>query len=664
MKRTATTGVVAGAAVLALIAVAALVVRSGNGASTITGRPNVLVILTDDQTLESMRVLDQTRTLIGDEGATFSHFYASFPYCCPSRATYYTGQYSHNTGVRDNVAPYGGFRTLRTNDTVNVALQNAGYYTAHIGKFLNGWGADGDIAPPPGWTKWFGLIDPTTYHYFDYSVSDDGKKRDYGHADADYSTDVLGAATVQTIGDATKSGKPFYISFTPLAPHVESAEKSNLAFEGYQWPMAKPAPRFAKSFAGAEPPKTASYNERDVNAKPSFVREMHPITASVERLQAESYELELETLKAVDEWVGKIVQALKDNHAYDNTLIMFSSDNGLFHGEHRIANGKLYLYEPAVHVPLLVAGPGVTKGVVVDQPVVNVDLAATIYAATGVTPTVPIDGRSVLPLVTNPELGRGRAVLLENTHGGAVLTEAVHTERFVYLESADGTKELYDLAADPDQLQNLSGSPAYQETEANLAARLDVARTCAGATCEGSDAGAGAIPAGAAAPDADPQTVASNTIPPAADKLSEFDVQSRVRQAKEALQALFDLGPTEMTCTEKELKDHADLLTTGGVPILQSNRALVNAVGVSKHCIAVGRFGTGLGALVPILTSGKLASDAAVCAGRAMAKLDDPALASVLEFLLSPGEDPDVEAKAKTVNILKGCKVNPESVLG
>jgi len=661
MKRTTITGIAAGV-VLALVVGAVLVVRRDRGVTASTDRPNVVVIMTDDQTLESMRIMDTTRSVLGDQGATFSHSYTSFPNCCPSRATYYTGQYAHNSGVRDNVPPYGGVATMRANETINVSLQRAGYYTAHIGKYLNQWGENGNIAPPPGWTHWFGLIDPTTYHYFDYAVSVNGTKRDFGHADTDYSTDVLGAETVRTIGEASKAGAPFYISFTPLAPHVESVEKSNLTFEGYRWPNARPAPRHAGTLNDTQLPKTPSYNEPDLTSKPGFVRERNTITASVERLQRDAYQIELETLKAVDEWVGKIVQSLRDNGVYDNTMVVFTSDNGQYHGEHRIPNGKLFLYEPGVRVPFIVMGPGIPKGVVVDQPVVNVDLAATILAATHVAPSIPLDGRDVVPLTRDPELGKGRAVLLENTHGGSVMTEALHTERFVYLESGDGTKELYDLTADPDQLHNLSGSAAYKDVEANFAARLEVARTCAGATCEGSDAGNGAIPAGAAAPPPDAATVASDTIPPSAIVLSEFDAKARVRQAQEALAALFDLTPKEKGCTEKILQEHADLLTTGGVPVLQNNRALVNAIGLSKPCIAVPRYGTGLGALLPILTDGRLASDDAVCAGRAMAKLEDAPLASVLELMLDPATDPDPEAKATVVSILKGCLVNPTTV--
>ena len=150
----------------------------------VAAKKNVLVVMADDETLEAVRVMSNTKRLLGDQGTTFDNFYVSFPNCCPSRATFVTGQYAHNNGVTDNLPPNGGFYKLRSDETLPVWLQRAGYYTASIGKYLNTWGQRG-IEPPPGWTHWFGLIDPTTYHYYNYSVSNDGNRQDYGSSPAD-----------------------------------------------------------------------------------------------------------------------------------------------------------------------------------------------------------------------------------------------------------------------------------------------------------------------------------------------------------------------------------------------------------------------------------------------------------------------------------------------
>ena len=654
--------VLAGIGGFILIAVALLVTRGpGAGSSGPAAKPNVVMILTDDQTLEALRVMSNVKSLIEANGAAFDHYYASFPNCCPSRATYYTGQLAHNNGVRDNVAPNGGARKLAAADTLPVWMQSAGYYTAHIGKYLNTWGDNGDIAPPPGWTHWFGLIDPTTYHYFNYDVSVDGVKRHYGSEDKDYSTDILGAEVVSTIATATQSGKPFFLSFTPLAPHVQSAEKSNLEFRGVQWPVAVPAPRHAGMFKDEPLVKTASWNEPRGTTKPSFIQQKRPLTENDERLATQAYRLELETLQAVDEWVGKIVQALKDNGAYENTYLLFTSDNGLFHGEHRIPNGKLYLYEPDVHLPLLIAGPGVPKGVRVDAPAGNVDLAPTIAKLAGASPAgLVMDGRDLLPMTKDLTLGKGRAMLLEDYLGGKVLTEAVHTERYYYAESNDGTRELYDLAVDPDQTLNLAGAALYAPVESNLRDRLAVQRTCAGATCEGSDASGGKVPPGIDLPV--PKVPASAAAPRSAEVLSDATVQRNAYNALDALTPIFDLTEQERLCAGKALMQHADTIGTDGVPVLQDSRALVNSITIARPCIAADRRARGIAGVAPLLTDGAIAGELAICLGNAIAALDDKELAAALDFLLDMKE-PDPEARTAMVARIKACGADPAQIL-
>ena len=652
---------IAGIGVLLLIVVT-IIVTKGPGSSSPgpAPKPNIVVILTDDETLEELRVMNNVRTLLADNGASFTHYYASFPNCCPSRATYYTGQLSHNNGVRDNVAPYGGARKLQADSTLPVWMQKAGYYTAQIGKYLNTWGDDGNIAPPPGWTHWFGLIDPSTYHYFNYDVSVDGTSRHYGQDDKDYSTDVLGAEVLSSIASAQQAGKPFYISFTPLAPHIQSAEKSNLEFRGVLWPVAVPAPRHAGMFQNEPLVKTASWNEVRTTAKPGFIQEKRPLTENDERLATMSYRLELETLQAVDEWVAKIVQSLRDSGAYDNTYVMFTSDNGLYHGEHRIPNGKLYLYEPGAHLPLIIAGPGIAKNLKVDSPAGNVDLAPTIAKLGGATPGLVMDGRDLILMTKDPKLGRGRAMLLENSLGGKVLSEAVHTERYFYGESNDGTKELYDLAVDPDQTLNLGGTALYAPVEKNLRERLAVQRRCAGLSCEGSDASGGLVPVGVDLPI--PKVAASAMVPPPAEVLSQAAVQTNAYNALDALTPIFDLTDIERLCAAKALTERADTIGTDGRPVLQDSRALVNAIAIAKGCIGPQRKAIGLAAVAPLLTNGAIAGDLAICLGGTIAALDDKEFAAALDFLVDIKE-PDPEARAAMAKRIAFCKGDPTKVL-
>lgn len=644
------------------IAITLIVTKGpGTGTSGPAPKPNIVMILTDDQTLEELRVMGNVRTLLENNGASFTHYYSSFPNCCPSRATYYTGQLSHNNGVRDNVAPSGGARKLQAADTLPVWMQHAGYYTAQIGKYLNTWGDNGDITPPPGWTHWFGLIDPTTYHYFNYDVSVDGIRRHYGQADQDYSTDVLGAEVLSTIGTAQRAGQPFYLSFTPLAPHVQSAEKSNLEFRGVDWPVPVPAPRHVGMFKDEPLTKTASWNEPRGSTKPGFIQQKRPLSENDERLATQAYRLELETLQAVDEWVGKIVQALKDSGAYDNTYLLFTSDNGLYHGEHRIPNGKLYFYEPGAHLPLLIAGPGIPKGLKVDAPVGNVDLAPTIAKLGGAQPTgLVMDGRDVLAMTRDPKLGRGRAMLLENALGGTVLSEAVHTERYFYAESNDGTKELYDLAVDPDQALNIAGAALYAPVEKNLRERLATQRRCAGVSCEGSDASGGLVPLGVDLPI--PKVPASVITPRSADILSDATVQANTYNALDAITPIFDLVETERTCAAKALSERADTIGTDGLPVLQDSRALVNAITIARPCIGPQRRARGVAALAPLLTNGVIAGALAICLGDAIAKLDAKEFTAALDFLLDMKE-PDPEARTAMVTRIQTCGTDPAQVL-
>ena len=459
-------------------------------------RPNVLVIMTDDQTFESVRVMDNVKKRLMGEGTTFASAYVSFPNCCPSRATYLTGQYSHNTGVEDNVPPLGGASAFDGSDSLAVALQRSGYHTAHVGKYLNGWGADDDITPPPGWDRWFGLIDPTTYRYFGYDVSVDGTRVEYGDADGDYQTDVLGAEVVSQI-EAAPADKPWFISFTPLAPHSEQPEGAANAAgsttttspaaegeeqEGFRWAAPKPAPRHAGSMA-AKFPRGANFGVVD-EGKPALIREKPELTEGVEKLIDQGYQKELQTLLAVDEWVGHIFDALTDTGQLDDTIVIFTSDNGFFHGEHRLAFQKYHLYEPSVHVPLMIRGGAFPENGRVTDLVGNVDLAPTIYALAGVDPLVEPDGVDLGAIATGQHPAPSRGILLENkSAGGRVHAEAVHTDRYVLIEHETGELELYDLQNDPEQLVNLADDPTAASLLANLQSHLDALRECAGEDC-------------------------------------------------------------------------------------------------------------------------------------------------------------------------------------
>jgi arylsulfatase A-like enzyme len=476
---------VLGAAVLVAVVVAAVVVVVGGGDGD--GRPvatghDVVVIMTDDQTLASLATMPHVQELLVEQGTSYTTAIASFPNCCPSRATYLTGRYAHTTGVVDNVEPWGGVGHFDPRRALPVALEQAGYDTIHIGKYLNGWGEDGDISPPPGWSRWFGLIDPTTYGYTDFDVSVDGSRRSFG-AD-DYSTDVLADEAVAQIRDRADDERPFFLSFTPLAPHAEAPEAHAAAdgtpSGGFTTPLA-PA-RHADSFSAADLPRPPSYDEEDVGDKPISLRRP-PISESSAAFIDRYLAAELGALAAVDDAVERIVAALDETGRLDQTVIVFTSDNGFLHGQHRFVYGKYVLWEPSIRVPLVIRGPGFGSGVEVDTPVANIDLAPTIAAAARVDLLDPPDGVAL----NGPDVLQvdDRPILLENYDGGRINSVGVRTRRWSLITHPSGERELYDLEADPDQLDNLAGSTdrAVAQVERDLMTALGTLEDCRGADC-------------------------------------------------------------------------------------------------------------------------------------------------------------------------------------
>jgi arylsulfatase A-like enzyme len=465
---------------IAALATAAL--SSGAaGAAPADARPNVVVVETDDQTAASMWAMPTVRRLLADRGVTFDNSFVSYPLCCPSRATFLTGQYAHNHGVFDNRPPRGGYVKLRGESTLPVWLRESGYRTIHVGKYLNGYGRRDPTEIPPGWTDWHGLIGPTTYHYYGFKINDNGHPRRFARRPSNYQTDVLTRKAVSLIGRASGDRKPFFMWAAFLAPHFSYDNPRSP--DGIPSPV--PAPRDRGSFAAEPLPIGPSFDEADVSDKPSTVRQYPLLTESQRAGIEENYRRELEALQAVDRGVGRIVRALREGGELDNTVLAFTSDNGYFHGEHRIPFGKTLPYEPSVRVPLVIRGPGLPQGAHRKRPVSNQDLAPTILDAAGARAGIVQDGLSLMPLARHPGRLVPRDLLFEGYYpfGGPVRFAGIRTEDWFYAEYTNGERELYDLTADPDEMTSLSGDPAYETVETDLANRLAVLRNCRGVTC-------------------------------------------------------------------------------------------------------------------------------------------------------------------------------------
>jgi N-acetylglucosamine-6-sulfatase len=455
-------------------------------------RPSVVVLMTDDQTYQDMAAMPRTKQLIGAAGTRFTRSYVSTPLCCPSRATYLTGQYGHNNGVFNNAPPHGGVGALDARHTLPVWLRAAGYRTSHIGKYLNGYGLQRTPDVPPGWSDWHGTIDKSTYQMYGYKLFENGVLNRYGNFDVEdpalYQTDVLGRKAVETI-EATPPDTPLFLSLMFVAPHGEVETPGSTT-----QPYIRPAPRHVGAFAGL--PEPASFHgERDVSDKPAYIRRLRRTnTSTAARVQAD-FRARRESLLAVDDAVAEVVNALAGSGRLDSTYILFTSDNGFFQGEHRIVKGKYLAYDPASHVPLMIRGPGIPSGVVSGEPVVNTDLAPTLLDATGASADILVDGRSLLPFARDPRLRTRRPLLHEGLAPGDIDRDgaprthrvpryrAIRTARYLWVEWQGGARELYDLARDPAETHSRHADPRYRSLRRSLHRELGRLRGCRGETC-------------------------------------------------------------------------------------------------------------------------------------------------------------------------------------
>jgi arylsulfatase A-like enzyme len=442
-------------------------------------RPNVVVISTDDQTVESLRVMSNVQRLLVQEGTTFANSFATFPLCCPSRATFLTGQYSHNHGVVGN-NQRNGLRNLNERNTLPVWLTHAGYSTIFVGKYFNGYGKLRKTTVSPGWDEWHAGV---TLAYFDHRMNHNGKIVRYRRA---YQTDVYARTAVAAINRQAPRARPFFLWLSFFAPHHGGPREAHDPAR-LQTPVA--APRHRGAFAFEPLPPSPARNEADVADKPFSISLRPRLSArAIADMQA-AYAQRLESLLAVDEAVAAVVEALRAQGVLNRTLIVFTSDNGYLHGEHRIKEGKEHLYEPSVRVPLVVRGPGVPQGETRDELVANIDLAPTVLDIARARSGRVLDGRSLLPLLAYTTFEFRRDLLFERGPGpsgvGDRLVTAIRTPRYVYFEHVTGERELYDLTVDPHQLESLHDHPTHAQTVAKLAARLAVLRDCAGATCRG-----------------------------------------------------------------------------------------------------------------------------------------------------------------------------------
>jgi N-acetylglucosamine-6-sulfatase len=468
--------------------------------SSAANQPNIIFILTDDLDYASAQQLPRLPSLFSEVGAAFENAFVSHPQCCPSRATILTGLYDHNHHVTDNKPPEGGFVKFasegREKDSIAVSLQGAGYRTALFGKYLNGYPSDDLTYVPPGWDEWYAKLDKEKL--YNYRINENGKVVSYGNSTNDFFTDVLSSQATGFLRNTASDSRPFFMYVAPTAPHGPSTPA-----ERHRW----------AAYTSVKAPRPPSFNEEDFSDKPSWIRGASPLSEEEIKQINQRYRFRLASMLSVEEMVSSLLQELEASGKLDNTFIFFTSDNGWEQGEHRLAKGKDLPYEESARVPLFVRGPGVTAGSKVRELTLNTDFAPTFAELAGIS--YPADGRSLVPLLHGENPWWRSAILLERTSPKGVYAQentekkdedeegnddeitsgasgravgkpnyaAVRTESHTYVEYTNGDRELYDLEADPYQLNNI-----YEEADptvlSDLETRLGKLRGCSSGGCQ------------------------------------------------------------------------------------------------------------------------------------------------------------------------------------
>jgi arylsulfatase A-like enzyme len=501
---------------VSLLAVACLGLSASSGVAHadatrgLGGKPNIVLIQTDDQTLSQFnsKVMPQTTRLLGRGGTSFSAYSATTAQCCPSRASLITGQYAHNNGVTSNGVGYPGL--IDKDNVLPVWLQEAGYLTMHVGKFMNRYEQFAHPASlvPPGWDQWYTMLGGT--RYYDYDLYENGDVVHRGSKRGANATQVATNKALQLIRSWASKAVPMYLQLDLPAPHV-AAQSDPFGKCGR---AAIPAARDEGAFAGAPLPRPPSFNERDMRDKPAFLSAAPKLGGAQKEKVRRRWRCALASLKGVDRAVGRIYRAFEHAGLLSRTVFMFISDNGQFYGEHRIAKGKVLPYQEAVHLPLVIKAPrrylnGKRPLRHVRKPVANIDLAPTILRFAGARSCPPsgpcrtLDGRSLKPVIKgSTNWPRHRALLSEyrSPSPGNYATcrfTGILTRETVYVEHSEVVDpntsqcvpsdevERYDLGLDPFELHNMCfagevGNCPRDRVQSDLNSRLGRLRDCAG----------------------------------------------------------------------------------------------------------------------------------------------------------------------------------------
>jgi len=437
-------------------------------------RPNIVFILVDDLRWDELGIAGhpfiKTPNIdrIGKEGAMFRNAFMTTPLCSPSRASFLTGQYAHTHGITDNVDRSAASHRLVT---FPLLLHQSGYETAFIGK----WHMGNDDSPRPGFDRWVSFKGQGTY--LNPDINEDGK----AVKPTGYITDILSGYAVEFI--RRRHDKPFLVYLAHKAIHPEVAQNNDGSVNLSESERFIPAERHKSLYAGKAIPRRPNAM-RAPEGKPALQRrigDLAPLGANT-ATRNESILGRQRSLMAIEDGVGEIFRALKDTGQLDNTIIVFTSDNGYFYGEHGLSVERRLAYEESIRMPLLARYPKLIKpGAVRDEFALNIDLAPTLLELAGAPAPSSMQGRSLTPLLKGQKTAWRDSFLIEYYSDKVfprVLKmgyQAARTGRWKYIRylELEGMDELYDLKTDPYEMKNLINQPGAAKAREEMKTELE-----------------------------------------------------------------------------------------------------------------------------------------------------------------------------------------------
>jgi N-acetylglucosamine-6-sulfatase len=438
-------------------------------------------VLADDLDSGLVQYMPKLREFVQAPGVTFTNYYVSSALCCPSRASLLRGQFPHNTTVLTNEDGFAKFHKAGLEaSTIATWLQSAGYRTALMGKYLNGYlderGAGLYEHVPPGWNEWDVVGDG--FREVDYTMNHNGVLTEHGHTPADVLTDLLTTRAETFITQSTDARQPFFLELATFAPHFPYTVLD----------------RYSNTFPDVTAPRPASFNAR-TQGEPKWLAAQPSLTAADIDSIDEKYRRRVRAVQGIDAMVGHLFDTLSRTGALANTYFVFSSDNGYHLGQHRLQPGKQTPYDSDIRVPLIVRGPGVARGSVAAM-TMNVDIAPTFAELAGAQTPDFVDGQSLVPLLRGTTPAHWRDSVLVEHEGPPALPGdpdyqpdanptsyvALRTATRLFVHYRNGEYELYDYSTDPNELVNLAASPD-PSTLAPYKRALDALRACKAASC-------------------------------------------------------------------------------------------------------------------------------------------------------------------------------------